>query len=400
MSLDMETKFKLKNLEGNNVEVPFHAQEYDAAAQDGISLSQYLTREHGDKTDQAKYGSVIGQFMASAGMYMGEDVNTGLKPPTMKAMSSNAIQVSAITRNDGSDRHGPSGRMLFPEIIMRTIESELRESQDDFLGGWEKMVAQTVSINSPKFDQPIINVKAPEASESNAISQLAEPDAMVSITVSDISRSIPTKSIGLLISDQAQQATTLDLVTLAMTAQARGERIRMVTEHIKGIVTGDLDRGETALTSFKANTLDSGITSAGEMSHKGYVKYLRKNYRKRAIDSIICDLEGAWSLNERTGKPTRDSVHITGDNISQDLTIENLIGKDPRVLILDDGILAANTIVGFDSRYAIRRVINVNSQYSAIEQFLMRRATGFRVDYGEIAHKLYTDAFDVMTLTI
>jgi hypothetical protein len=65
-----------------------------------------------------------------------------------------------------------------------------------------------------------------------------------------------------------------------------------------------------------------------------------------------------------------------------------------------DGVIAANTIVGLDSRYAIRRVINAQAAYSAIEQYLLRRATAFRVDYGEYSHRLYDDAFSVMTLTV
>lgn len=397
---ELETKFKLRDRDGNPVEVPFHVSEYQTAAKNGMTLSQYLHAQHRDKTDESQYGSVIGQFMESAGMFLGEDVAVGLRPPTMKAMASEGISLSAITRNDGSNRNTPSGRLLFPEIIMRTIESELRESHEDFLGGWERMIAQTTSINGPKFDQPVINVTAPKGQASNPTSQLAEPDALVSITTSEFTKNIPTKSIGLLISDQAQEATTLDLVTLAMSAQARQERVRMVEEHIAGIVAGDVDRGLSALASAKANTLDSAITKAGTMTHTAWIKYLRTNYRKRNISNIITTLDAAIAIEGRTGKPTRDTVYAEGGNLPVDFTIDNLAARAPRVLIVDDGVIAANTVVGVDQRYAIRRVININAQYSAIEQYLMRRATGFRVDYGEIAHRIYDDAFDVITLTV
>ena len=397
---DMQTNFKIRDRNGSPVEIPFHVSEYQEAAKLGMTLSQYLSYQHRDKTDESTYGSVIGQFMESAGMFLGEDVSTGLRPPSMKAMSTEGISLSAITRNDGSSRNTPSGRMLFPEIIMRTIESELRESNEDFLGGWERLIAQTASITGPKFDQPVINVTAPRDQASNPTSQLAEPDALVSITTSDYSKSIPTKSIGLLISDQAQEATTLDLVTLAMSAQARQERVRMVQEHIAGIVTGDTDRGMTALSSAKAKTLDSTITLAGTITHKAWIKYLRTNYQKRNISNIITTLDTAIAVESRSGKPTRDTVYAEGGNLPVDFTIDNLAARAPRVLIVNDGVIAANTLVGIDKRYAIRRVININAQYSAIEQYLMRRATGFRVDYGEIAHRIYDDAFDVITLTI
>jgi len=396
---ELETKFKLRSPSGNPVEVPFNVREYRTASEQGLTLSQYLTREHGDKTDETRYGSVVGQFMASSGMFLGEDVATGIRPPTMQAVLEGGAQLSAITRNDGSQSNTPSGRMLFPEIIMRTIESELRASHDDYLSGWERCIAQTTSINGPKFDQPVIDVTAPRDQGANPISQLASPDALVTITTSDFSRTITTKSIGLMISDQAQAATTLDLVTLILTAHARGERVRNVDEHIAGIVSGDVDRGMSALPTFKAPTLDALITNAGTLTHKAWIKYLRQNYRKMSMNRVITTLDTAMAIEARTGKPLRDTVYVQGGGFPVDMTIDNLAVNAPAVFLVDDGVVPANTIVGLDSRFAIRRVINAQASYSAIEQYLMRRATAFRIDYGEYSHRLYDDAFSVMTLT-
>ncbi len=398
---DLETKFKLRDRAGNLVSVDFHAKQYLEAGERGLTLSQYLTQLHGDKTDEVKYGSVVGQFMASAGMFLGEDYATGIRPPTMKAVINDGIQISAITRNDGTNNTTPSGKLLFPEIIMRTIESQLRESNDDFLMGWEKCIAQTSSINGQKFEQPIINVTAPEGQSANPISQLAPPDALVSITVSEYSRTITTKSIGLMISDQAQQATTLDLVSLILSAHARGERVRNVEEHINGIVSGDTDRGMSALPTFKANTLDAAIVAAGALTHKAWIKYLRQNYRKMSINRILTTLDVAMAIEARAGKPVDSTRYVgEGTNFGVDMTVDNLSIASPPVLIVDDGVIGANTIVGLDTRFGIRRVINAQASYSAIEQYLMRRATAFRIDYGEFSHRLYDEAFSVMTLTV
>lgn len=382
------------------VDVDFHVGEYQKAADRGLTLSQYLTQEHGAKTDETKFGSVVGQFMQSAGLFLGEDVATGLKAPTMKAITEGGALVGAITRNDGSERHSPSGRLLFAEIIMRTIESELRENQDDFLNGWDNLIAVTNTINGPKFDQPIINVKAPEDSASNPIGQLAEPDAMVSITTAEYTRNIPTKSIGLMISDQALQATTLDLVGLSVSAQARGERIRMVENQIKSIVNGDNDLGESALPTRTAQSIDASISAAGEITHTAWVKYLRTNYQKMSHTNIICDIDTALAIEARSGRPNVQTDFGNGNNFPVDFSIDNLAAEAPRVLLMDTAVIGANTVVGLDRRWAIRRVINVSANYSAIENFVLRRAQGMRFDYGEIAHRLYDDAFDVMTLTV
>jgi hypothetical protein len=232
------------------------------------------------------------------------------------------------------------------------------------------------------------------------IGQLTEPASMVSITVSDTVRRIPTRSIGLQVSDQALAITTLDLVSLIMTAQARGERIALVEEQLADMINGDADAGESALSSVTAASFDSSIIAASTITQKAWVKYLRANYRKMTISNIICDIDTALLIEGRTGKPTVANDNPTSPRIDSLFTIENLGLPAPRVLLVSTSVAGANTIIGLDRRYAIRRLVNVNASYSAIEQYVMRRATSFRIDYGEMAHKLYTEAWSKMTLTV
>lgn len=384
---------------GKLIEIAVSPEDYMAASKAGLTLTQHLNIKHGHQTDLATYGDVMSQCMASAGMFLGTDLKTGIKAPSMDAIAANSIDLSAITRNDGSNQT-PGGRMLFPEIILRTIEAELRESNDYFLRTWDSMVAITETVTGPKFEQPIIHVKAPEASESGQIAQLAEPDAMVSITTSDVTRRIPTKSIGLLISDEAQQATTLDLVNLSMSAQARGEHIRMVEGHMKAIFNGDVDAGEAALTSRTAQSIDGSISAAGTLSQKAWIKYLWEGYRTRNVTNIVCDLDTAFAIEGRSGKPNVQGDDPRSPRMDVLPKIDHLSDFAPTVMMLDSAIVGANTLIGLDNRFAIRRVINVTAAYSAIEQYVMRKATAFRVDYGEVAHKLYPESFDKLTLTV
>lgn len=76
----------------------------------------------------------------------------------------------------------------------------------------------------------------------------------------------------------------------------------------------------------------------------------------------------------------------------------NLIPQ--RILLVGDDVLGANRIVGLDTRFAIRRMVNVAASYDAIERYVMRRATSFRVDSGEMSHRMYDDAWSVMDLTV
>lgn len=411
-------KFNVQTTQGQQ-EIDFDVTAYRAAGENNLSLSQYLETQY--PSDPKASGTTFEQCMQQSGMFIRQDRSAGIHPPTMKQVLEGGLKMDAasIVRNDGADRNTVTGRLLFPEVIMQIIESELSESHDDLLRGYDSMVATTAFVTSPKVDQPVINVTAPldDKYRSQPIAQLAEPAALVTITLSERSHNIPTKAIGLTISDQALEATSLDLVGIAMTQQAGQERIRVVEDAISGMIAAtadvDTDPDGVGLTSFTAQSLDSAITAAGEMTQKAWIHYLRDNYRKMSISHIMCDIDTALALENRTGRPTMYGISDSqatgaaslGDDPSSPridalFSIENLGLSAPRVLLLDTALIGANTVVGLDSRYAIRRIVNVNASYSAIENYVMRRATSFRVDYGEISHKLMADAWSKMTLTV
>lgn len=394
--------YSVINSAGNPVEVPVHITDYKAASDRGLSLSQYLNRKVTDY--DSKRGTPFEQMMASANMFVRGDAANGIHPPTMKEVLEGSVDINAgtIVRPDGTNNNTPSGRLIYPEVILQLIESELRTDKSDFVNGYNSMVAQSISVTSPKVEQPILDTTAPQDAEyaNQPISQLAEPPAIVTITVSDTTRRIPTKAVGIQISDEALQATTLDLVGLAMSHQAREERIRMIEGDINSMVNGDVDLGELALGSVQADSFDPLVVADGTISQIAWVKYLRTDYQKRTLTHLMCDVDTALAIEGRSGKPTINTDDPNSMRIDTLFSIENLGLTAPKVLLLDTDLIGANTIVGLDSQYAIRRVVNVNATYSAIEQYVMRRATGFRVDYGEMSHKLFTDAWSKMTLTV
>lgn len=395
-----KSKVNIRDRNGALMEVNLDLEMYQHAADRRLSLSQFLTHQYGESTDEAKFGSVISQIMQNNGLLMGYDHRTGLRAPTMQEVLNQGIQMGAITNTDGNDRT-PAGRILFPEIVLRTIEAELRESKDDYFRNYENMVAMTMVVNGPRFEQPTINVSYPEESASNRISELAEPDAMVSITTANTTRRVPTKSIGLMISDEALATTTLDLVNIIMQAQARGERYRMVQEQLTAILQGDADWGETGLTGYTAASLDPDITVAGEITHKAWIKFLRRDFRRKSLNYAIADLDTALAIESRQGKPTRDTVFYgNGSNFPVDMTVDNLNAKQIPVFLVDTDVAGANTVIALDTRYGIRRVVNVQANYSAVQEYVMRKAKAFRIDYAEMAHTLYKEAFEKMALTV
>lgn len=398
------SKYKLRSITNpaEFVEIEVSAKDYAEAKQRNLSLSQFLTQKYHALTDEARYGSVFSQCLQAAGMFLRNDLKTGIRAPNLKEVMEDRINMAGIVGPTGDNNHTPSGRLLYPETILRVMEAELRTDESDFLSTWNRMMANTLTIDTEKFDQPLISTNHNENTRSKGITQGTEPANMVGITVSEWTRRVPVKSIGLTVTDQALAATTLDLVGLIMSAQSRGERLANAHEILNGILNGDVDMKENGVaTRGTFKDLDPSITTAGTMSHRALVKFLRENYKKIQPNLLLMDLDTAFAVEARTGKPVRATNYYgEGTNFGIEPTVDNLLAVAPPILIVDSEVIGANTIVGLDTTRAIRRVINVNAAYSAIEQFVMRRVTAFRVDYGETAYTLFEEAFTKRTLTV
>jgi len=189
-------------------------------------------------------------------------------------------------------------------------------------------------------------------------------------------------------------------VTLALTRQAEIQRAVIVDEAIQAIYGGDVDAGYTALAAVKANTFDTAIVANGTLTHKAWVKWLRKNYRKRQIDWVFCDLDTALAIEGRTGKPTVQSDDPNSPRIDALAQVQNPAWQNVRIFLLEDGLLPANTILGIDSRYAIWKVSSSSADYSAVEEFVLRKSTALRFDMGYQYYRQFDEAFEVLSLTI
>ena len=220
---------------------------------------------------------------------------------------------------------------------------------------------------------------------------------MVSITTGQKSYNVPTQSIGLMVSDQARDVATVDLVKLVMESQARGQRIRNIERQLKAMVLGDEDLGMLALDSVKAKDFDASITAAGKITKRAYIKWLRHNANKANLTRVLAGIDEVLDLDEQLTayQNTNDTSKIATPYNGIDFGIPT-----PQFLTFDQDLFGANTYVGLDPRYAIQRFVNVSAAYEGIEEYVMRRATAFRVDYGEMATRLRDDAWSVLKLEV
>lgn len=389
-----EPTIKYRNNSGTLVEKQVDHTIYKEAADQKLTVPDLLMRKCGDA--DLSFGTPFEQALLHSGLIDRKDRPAGMVAPSMKDILTENINMSAIRSPDGNNT-AISARMLFPQVILETMRNYLTEDQSDFINGYNSMVGLTENVTSARVDQPTIDVRSNENSSEGQIAQLAEPPALVSITVGDTTHRIPTDSIGLMISDEALESTSLDLVNIAMSAHARGKRIRMVETNIKNMVDGDADIGMSALARVKAKTFDSGITANGQITRKAWLKWLRAEYQKRSINSVMMTLDTYFQL-EDVLLPKNYSMDPRQTSVSHNLV--NMMTAPQNILLVDSTVVGEGVVVGLDNRYAIRRFVNVSASYEAIENFVLRRAKAFRVDHGEMSRRLYDEAWSVLELTV
>lgn len=378
--------------EGKQQEVKLQPTIYRQAQLAGLSVPQYINREY----PTVGATSSFDQLCTSAGLIVGKNQEFGIRSPSLGLLLDGRAELSGAANVLDAD---PASRILYPAVVLEMMESAMAQDRETDPGEFDKMVGMDSSINSNRYEWPVINLARAEAARAKAISQLAEPDMMLTITSADSSRSLLTTSIGLEVSDQALQATTLDFVTMAVRRQQAVARQEKVYDYLLGFLNGDADMDQAALAQTKADTFDSAIVAAGVVTKLALVTWLVTNYYKRRINWVVTDIAGALAL-ETALTTTNTNQHVPGALVPM-FSLANRILTQIQVFVVEPGrSWPANTLMGLDSKWAIHRVRNSAAAYSAVENFVMRRSTQLRFDSAEIAYRLFDDAYDTLSLTL
>ena len=370
---------------------------YKDANEAGQSLPQYLATKF--PTNAEKHGSTFEQLMEQCGVFVRGNKDFGIRASTLHEVL-NPKEANGIITRDGV----PASRILFPATILGVIENKLAVDLESDANAFDTAIAQDDTIATDRFERPVLDFKGAEAGRSAPVAQLAKPQSMLSITVSDKSMRIPTWGIGMEISEQALRSTPIDLVGLALARQAAVERNERAHNHILNLLNGDVDLSMGALSAIAgkvttAVSLDSA--SATGISHKAWIKWLGANSKKRKITHVFTDVEGMLAIEMRSGRPNSgDNIQGVTQRTNTTFSVANPKWEtNVQVILVDNPSWPAGTIMGIDSRYAIHRVSSLSAQYSAVEEFALRRATALRLDAGEMVYRLFDEAFEVLTYT-
>lgn len=371
---------------------------YREAAEAGMTLPQWLNTNYPTNAE-VQGGTTFQQMLASEGIFMKPNREFGIRASTMDAILNGRpeIQGQSVIKDQV-----PTSRILFPAVMMQAVEDKLLASLTMTANAFEQLIAIDESINGERYEHPVINMTKPEAARSQGISQLAQPASMLTLTTSDKAYKIPTFALGMEISDQALKNTTIDFVAMSLARQAAVERNERAQNYVLAILNGDVDNGEGTLASLglmdNSSTFDA-LSTGGTLTQKAWIKYLMKNGTKRVITHLITDVDTALKIEGRTGKPVVTQDDGTTNRFDTQFNVMNPTwAKNPSLFLTDNASWPANTIVGLDKNWAIRRVRNLSANYQGIESYVMRRSQQMRFDFGEHVNRAYNDAFGGMVL--
>lgn len=389
-------------------------EDYQLAERHGMRVSELVNAKYPDA--DPRFGTAFQQGMRSLGIFTKGDKEHGITKSTVRDVLTgectqklSAVQLasspypggSIVSPNSPVGSSTPASRVFMPEVVMDIMVENLMSDYGPEMQALNGMLAMTDSIQSEIFTDVKINTSAPEAVKALPIAQNSLPRSMVSITSSQTSYAIQTMSVGLQISDQATANATIDLVGIILASQAEGQRKAKLWEDIASIVSGNTDTGHAALSVTDGTAFDSGMTG-GVITHTGWLKMLNDPSRTVSYDSMMMTLDDVIAVQNRTGRPLmfdpRTSGNVNSGNagtygLNVEMNVMNFSTVMPNVLIVPDSTWAAKHLLAFDSRYALRKVVNATANYAAVEQMVLQRTQVMRFDFGEVLTRLRDEAF-------
>ncbi len=361
-----------------------------------LSVRDYLNSTL--STDVEAYGDPFSQLCASEGILLKSSRLHGVRSPSLaQALGGRTVlEAGVITRQPSNQ-----GRLLLMPAIGALIEDKLMSDLEMNAAALDNMIAQDDTIADEWLLWPEINFSHPEAARSQVTSQLAKPASMMSITTSEKSVRIPTFSLGIEWAEQATKYINLDLLTLAISRQVAIERNARANEHLLSLYAGDPDMGQPSLTTAgkvtTALSLDAAATAG--ITQLAWMSWLYADSKKRRITYLVTDIAGAMAIENRTGRPTVVQDNPGSKRINNNVYVSNPTWAPELPIFIVDSTVGwpAKTIMGIDANFAIHRVTSTNASYSAQEDFVLRRGSAMRMDFGQILRRLFVDAYAVLT---
>lgn len=400
---------------GGRRDVPLTIDLYKEAADKGITVAQLVNTKFNDvdAMPDLKLGTVFSQVCASEGLVLVGSNPFGARSPMLADIFDGKASYEVANTAGRSTPFGTESRTLFPAAVIALIEDSIQPDRTTDDNIFRSMVKLNQSIGTDTFSQPVISYANAGGANSGVngaraqrITQLGGTPMMLRLTTSDRFRTLPTYGIGIEMSDQAMQATSLDMMVMTVNRYTQIEKDSRVYGYLSSLFAGDLDHNTGAISAVTTTALDSAA-SGGVVTHRSWVKFLARSRKRRKITHVMADIDTYLKVEGRTGRPGTTAYDPTLARVDPQANIaNNTFGGDVVWFIVeaaaDGGPVPANTIWALDKEKAIMMVQNTSADYRATEQFVLRRSEAMIWTWGEECFRLWGDSevvpFDVLTI--
>ena len=393
---------------GKLQEVNLEGMKYHAIAQkEGLTYRQVINREFPTRAGDP---DAFTQMCVSAGLRFKFDSKLGQTPTNLQTVLRPEAGTNQVGGTYTSAPQVPDSTVLFVPALLETVEASLAKKTAPAVQAFNSLLAKERTIPGKEFKRAIVNYagdRGPEDFEWKRTAQNSEPSIMLSITAADVSRNIPTFGVGMQVSAEAMLISGIDMISDPLERFFSLATYNDWVDNLSLILTGDpdgtssdMDDNTAALTQTKANVYDSSITSAGVLTQKAWLKWLYNGSMYATKNKVVCDFDAALSIDERENRPK-----VTDNNSMDRLDVPFKIiypafQDTLEVIVMPEGTWPANTIMGVDSNWGLEKVNSPFANYQAVQEMVLSRSTMVRVDHGSVIYRLYTEAFDVLSLTV
>ena len=378
--------------------VTLSADIFRAAHDSNLTVRQYINNKYPTCSETETFV----QMCVSEQLFFKKSDAYGVNSTPLRVV----LDPPADREAANTTRENPvQSRILFPPALMSMVEDTLAVDRMSATNAFDQLVAITTTVASARTEQPVISYSGkdgPQDKRAQQISQLSEPANTMLITASEVTRTIPTFSVGLSISDEAMKYATIDMVALTLARQKEVEMFALAGEAVMAMLNGDSDTGQSALPVVNADTFDTTIAADGVLTDLAWLKWLYSSMLTRRIDWVIVDsLKTALAVQNRTGKNTVQTDDPNSPRIETLFSVAYpQIAASVKMFIAPaEWAMTANTLIGIQSNSAIAKLVNSSASYQASERWAMRKGEGMRFDFGQSYYRLFDSAFSVMSLT-
>lgn len=353
---------------------------------------------------QAGMPTASEQLFAQCGFFRKEDPTNGIKSARVRNILDG---MDGIALQGAATAPGSNGisRLVVPAALLTGIQNDLYEDKSGVLGQFKQLVGMTQMINGNRYERPVFNYDAARNSRAKPTAQLSEPTAIGLLTVGEQSGTVPVYSHALEISDQAMDYFGFSEVQKCMSIMVSEDMAERADDWLLSMVNGDADHGMASLASLgytvTAQSYDSTISTAGALTQKAFMLWIAAHSKRSPITHLVTDINGALAIQNRTGRP-----NVMGDNPMSNRidTVETIMNEmwptELPIFIVTDPSWPANLVLGINQPNGIVMFESASANYSSVEQFVTRRSTKFRADFGAVALRFYDRAFHGLSLTV